>query len=149
MCIDADVFLDLCELYPQTADDLKMRALERRQFFIDQLHKSEALRKRKNMAGLIGGFHDQHRDEVSLYDQAKVDPDKLEFGEDEIDEDSFKMAHETQKALTQANEMINQVRVLKKFVKNLHKEIEDGTVVLKRIAPSKTKIKPTQPQIKT
>ena len=100
MCIDADVFLDLCELYPQTADDLKMRALERRQFFIDQLHKSEALRKRKNITGLIGGFHDQHRDEVGLYDQAKVDPDKLEFGEDEIDEDSFKMAHETQKALT-------------------------------------------------
>lgn len=30
MCIDADAFLDLCDLYPQTADDLKMRALERR-----------------------------------------------------------------------------------------------------------------------
>lgn len=100
MCIDANVFLDLCELYPQTADDLKMRALERRQFFIDQLHKAEAKRRRKNVAGLIGGFNDQHRDDASLYDQAKVDVDKLEFGEDEIDEDSFKVAHETQKALT-------------------------------------------------
>ena len=69
---------------------------------MDQLHKSEAMRRRKNVAGLIGAFNDQHRDDnmESLYDQAKVDPDKIEFGEDEIDEDSFKTAHETQKALT-------------------------------------------------
>ena len=60
MCIDADVFLNLCELYPQTADDLKMRALERRQFFMDQLHKSEAQRRRKNVAGLIGAFNESN-----------------------------------------------------------------------------------------
>jgi len=31
MCIDSKVFLNLCELYPRTATNLKFRALERRE----------------------------------------------------------------------------------------------------------------------
>ena len=40
--------------------------------------------------------------------------------------------------------MNNQVRILKKFMKNLEREIKDGTVIFKRIAPSKTKVKPSK-----
>ena len=31
MCIESKVFLNLCELYPRTATNLKYRALERRE----------------------------------------------------------------------------------------------------------------------
>ena len=37
MCIDATKLLEICNLFPKTANDLKLRALERRMFFIEQL----------------------------------------------------------------------------------------------------------------
>ena len=36
MCIDKNTLQDLCELFPQTAENLKRRSLERRQRFIMQ-----------------------------------------------------------------------------------------------------------------
>ena len=72
-----------------------------------------------------------------MYNDIKLEADLVEFEEDEIDEDSYKSVHETTQALIKAKEMQHQVRILKKFMKNLHKEIEDGTVLFKRVAPSR------------
>ena len=50
MCIDAGKLLEICHLFPKTADNLKLRALERRMFFIEQLRlfKSEKTEQTKN-----------------------------------------------------------------------------------------------------
>lgn len=58
MCIDADQFLMLSELYPQTANDLKIRSLEKRQFFMEQFKQSENLRRFKNTPGMARAFKD-------------------------------------------------------------------------------------------
>ena len=63
MCINADKFLHLCNLYPQTANDLKMRGLERRQFFMEKLHDSEKIRRFKSMPGLAKAFSNKCKDE--------------------------------------------------------------------------------------
>ena len=34
MCLDSEKLLDLCELYPRTAQDMKYRALDRRAYFL-------------------------------------------------------------------------------------------------------------------
>ena len=43
MCLDADKLRDLAELYPATADSLKYRGLERRQFFQKEMERQERL----------------------------------------------------------------------------------------------------------
>ena len=47
MCVKADTLLRLATLYPRTMEDLKVRALERREFFLTTFAKSETRRKRK------------------------------------------------------------------------------------------------------
>ena len=39
MCVEKRTFLDLCELYPKTAEDLKVRALEKRQVYLKYLNQ--------------------------------------------------------------------------------------------------------------
>ena len=56
MCVDADVFLDMCELYPETANDLKVRSLERRQFFQQRMLESEKFRRFKTLPSLAKAF---------------------------------------------------------------------------------------------
>jgi len=36
MCINKEILLQLCDLFPQTADNIKRRSLERRQRFMAQ-----------------------------------------------------------------------------------------------------------------
>jgi hypothetical protein len=36
MCISKEILLSLCDLFPQTADNIKRRSLERRQRFMNQ-----------------------------------------------------------------------------------------------------------------
>ncbi len=36
MCVSKDVLIELCELFPQTAENIKKRSLERRLKFMDQ-----------------------------------------------------------------------------------------------------------------
>ena len=38
MCISKKKLLELCDLFPQTAENIKIKALERRQRFIQQKH---------------------------------------------------------------------------------------------------------------
>jgi len=45
MCVDADTFRRIAELYPKTMEDLKERALERREFWLAHYRKSERERK--------------------------------------------------------------------------------------------------------
>ncbi len=37
MCLDGDVFLDLCNLYPQTSETLKIQGLKKRRLFMECL----------------------------------------------------------------------------------------------------------------
>ena len=37
MCLEGDVFMDLCELYPQTASSLKIQSLKKRKLFMNCL----------------------------------------------------------------------------------------------------------------
>jgi len=39
MCIKKKVFLNLCELYPDTAENLRIRGLERRYQFIKKMNE--------------------------------------------------------------------------------------------------------------
>ena len=49
MCIDREVLLELCELFPQTAENIKKRSLERRSKFMMQrnLNSESYMRKMK------------------------------------------------------------------------------------------------------
>ena len=40
MCVDKATLLDLCDLFPQTADNIKKRSLERRNKFISQRNEN-------------------------------------------------------------------------------------------------------------
>jgi len=41
MNLDAEKFQDLLELYPETAENLKLRALEKRSIYMYYKHKTE------------------------------------------------------------------------------------------------------------
>lgn len=41
MVLAADVFLDLCDLYPETEKTLKWRALDRRHYFLKHMQEQE------------------------------------------------------------------------------------------------------------
>ena len=43
MCLDANKLIDLCDLYPATAESLKYRGLDRRQFFINEMEAQEKI----------------------------------------------------------------------------------------------------------
>ena len=45
MTVDAESFLRIAALYPKTEEDLKVRALERREFFLKSYRKGEKKRK--------------------------------------------------------------------------------------------------------
>ena len=50
MCLQADKFKDLCELYPQTAQSLQIQGLKKRNLFINclRLQEEEAQHQAKN-----------------------------------------------------------------------------------------------------
>ena len=55
MCLSKEKFTDLCELYPQTAESLKLQGLKKRKMFLDSLTMQEVVAKtgRKKMKTLI------------------------------------------------------------------------------------------------
>jgi hypothetical protein len=49
MCISKEILLSLCDLFPQTADNIKRRSLERRQRFMNQKNtNSRSYKKNKD-----------------------------------------------------------------------------------------------------
>lgn len=38
MCVEKSVFMDLCQLYPKTAENLKMRGLEKRAIYLKYMN---------------------------------------------------------------------------------------------------------------
>ena len=49
MCISKEILLSICDLFPQTADNIKRRSLERRQRFMNQKNtNSRAYKKQKD-----------------------------------------------------------------------------------------------------
>lgn len=50
MCLDGEVFNDLCELYPQTAESLKIQGLKKRKMFMRMLTLQEEEAKNGKMS---------------------------------------------------------------------------------------------------
>ena len=50
MCISKDVLCELCDLFPQTAENIKRRSLERRHRFMLQKNTNSKIVKEKNNA---------------------------------------------------------------------------------------------------
>ena len=48
MNLASDIFQDLLELYPETAQNLKLKSLEKRSIFMYYKHKAERKQKRQN-----------------------------------------------------------------------------------------------------
>ena len=66
---------------------------------MEQLRRSEMARRHMTLVGLARAWSkdvvDTSKTEDDIYTKINVDADLVEFGEEEIDEDSFKTAHET------------------------------------------------------
>lgn len=64
MCISKEILLSLCDLFPQTADNIKRRSLERRQRFMNQKNTNSrsyknAQEKAQKAAKNTGNVSDQ------------------------------------------------------------------------------------------
>lgn len=42
MCVEKSVFMDLCQLYPKTAENLKMRGLEKRAIYLKYMNQEDS-----------------------------------------------------------------------------------------------------------
>jgi len=51
MCISKDVLCELCDLFPQTAENIKRRSLERRHRFMLQKNTNSRSKTEKNKKG--------------------------------------------------------------------------------------------------
>jgi hypothetical protein len=74
MCIDREVLLELCELFPQTAENIKKRSLERRSKFMMQrnLNSESYMRKmKKKEESVIAGSEIKSAEDVP-YDEKNI-----------------------------------------------------------------------------
>lgn len=71
MCVDKETLLELCELFPQTADNIKKRSLERRTKFMIQrnLNSKSYLTKKQERGNLDDKSGDPSVDNDTLDDQ--------------------------------------------------------------------------------
>jgi len=90
MCLSADVFADLCELYPATAESLKIQGLRKRKMFMRMLkQQEEEAREGKTSLSVIvykGSMraHSKYGDKLT----------KLIEMEDDIDSNSLNVERE-------------------------------------------------------
>ena len=101
MCVKAEDFLRIASLYPKTMEDLKVRGLERREFFLKTYRKAEARRKeqylrhqRQTEETIFASARESSQQGMKLYNNIRVNKNDVGFDEDEIDESDFKAQEE-------------------------------------------------------
>ena len=85
MCLDAEKLEDLCELYPMTAKSLKIRALDRREFFLKEMQKQEReleaiARLLGSKVGMVVDNGDTNASSIRTIDLEIRNYDEVEFG---------------------------------------------------------------------
>lgn len=100
MCVEKNVFLDNCELYPQTAKNIKVRALEKRAVFMHYMLQAESKTKEQQKYIEAEGREDLRK---KLMQQLKQRKDLFD---DEIMEDY----HSFPKIRNLPNEYLNNPR---------------------------------------
>ena len=73
MNLNADTFQELLELYPETAQNLKLRALEKRSIFMYYKHKVDSRRRRQRL-GRAGMEMEPPKEEKSSRLSSRVNP---------------------------------------------------------------------------
>ena len=135
MCIDKKVFMNLCELYPKTASNLRFRGLERRQAMLNQFslynrlkmsRKESKVGKKTQIQSKLCKMIEMNAEHVEpptfeqpdqhLPTQAtSIDIDKVVFAPDELNEnDKNCTGDEIESAVKSLNEQVKSLNKLKR-----------------------------------
>lgn len=102
MCVAKDVLEELCELFPQTAENIKKKSLDRRQRFMQQ---KRLVAKKNKMKG-----NDESQDEINSKSQNDIEDSQAglrDFETDEQNEDSDDQKEDMKNYLKKLNKKID------------------------------------------
>ena len=110
MCVEKRTFLDLCELYPKTAENLKMRGLERRAVYLKYMKQedsnaNDSLDISGNTTTVTPAVFSSNQSTISK-SQNGDDPG---FGSDELLEEVKDEEEEMNQAIRKVNDQINKL----------------------------------------
>ena len=124
MCLSADDFMELCDLYPSTCDSLKIQGLKKRKMFMNclQLQEDEAKVGKKTMTSVIykGHMkaHSKYRD--ILTSQLELEDDEMSMNPNNATCISSQVLHPDEQDMDQPDEkMEEQLEVTQNALKKM------------------------------
>ena len=142
MCISKEILLSLCDLFPQTADNIKRRSLERRQRFMNQKNTNSRSYQKNQKA-----LEQQQKKDGQVSDNQKNaeagNEENLENFQDDEEPENFESQKEDMKQyLNKLNKRIDTLVEALKCADSMMAKMGDQKAIIEQINnKKKSKVK--------
>ena len=134
MCISKEILLSLCDLFPQTADNIKRRSLERRQRFMNQKNTNSRSFKKLQDAQNKNPKNNGNISDQQKNTEANGNEENLENFQDDEEPENFESQKEDMKQyLNKLNKRIDTLVEALKCADSMMAKMGDQKAIIEQI----------------